>query len=244
MAVPRKPNSPLSELPHCLDCGTELKKRAVRAGGKRCRVCSNQHKVTDPNYRANHKRAMQVLAQDQDWLAKRREVLSHQREDPIISKRTREALLQLHQDPVWVANQRLVLARVKSDPTYPAKQASGFKKWLKGWSKSRTDIELKVLIALKEGGIKFESQKEIDGYFYDFYLPTSNTLIEVDGCFWHGCAQCGFKGSPTRNDIPKNQLASKLGITLLRLPEHSINGDPDYLKRVIRNIIDPEAKAG
>ena len=224
------------QLPHCLGCGKELSKRARRAGGKRCRVCSNKHRATDPIYKANHKKAMQLLAQDKDWLAKRREILDHQRKDPIISKRTRESLLRLHQDPVWLANQRLVMDRVKSDPSYPAKQAKGFKKWLKGWSKSRTSIELKVMTALKESGIKFECQRELGGYFYDFYLPSFRVLIEVDGCFWHGCAQCGFKGSSTRNDLPKNQLASKLCLTLLRLPEHSINGDPDYLKRVLQGL--------
>lgn len=226
------------EVLHCLDCGKELTKRAKKAGGKRCRVCSNKHKLTDINYKANHKASMQLLAKDQEWLEKRRATLKRQQEDPVISKRTREALLRLHSDPAWKANQRRVMEQVKNDPTYSDKQVRGFRKWLKGWSKSRTTIESKVLTTLKGMGVKFVDQKEFKGYFYDFYLPDQKVLIEVDGCFWHGCSECGFKRSGTNNDEAKNQLAIKLGMTLLRLPEHSINANPYYVREALQSILD------
>jgi hypothetical protein len=166
-----KPTSNPPELPHCLGCGKELKKRAQEAGGKRCRSCSNKHRAIDPEYKAKHKKAMQELASNPEWLRTRREILERQRKDPIISKRTREALLRLHQDPIWKSKQRLVLARVKSDPSYPYKQAQGYKKWLSGWRKSLTNIELKVLMALKDSGVKFEVQKRASRIFFRL-LPT------------------------------------------------------------------------
>ena len=35
-------------------------------------------------------------------------------------------------------------------------------------------------------GIDFIHQYEVDGFDYDFYIPSKNILIEVDGDYWHG----------------------------------------------------------
>ncbi|SRR6266568_5246813 len=40
--------------------------------------------------------------------------------------------------------------------------------------------------------ISYERQKEIGSYHVDFYLTTIDTVIEVKGCYWHGCSQCGY----------------------------------------------------
>jgi len=34
-------------------------------------------------------------------------------------------------------------------------------------------------------GIEFVHQYEVEGFNYDFYIPSKNTLIEVDGDYWH-----------------------------------------------------------
>ena len=221
---------------YCMDCGNELKKRAIVAGGKRCRPCSNKNRVTDPNYKENHKRAMELLAKDPKWLEKRLATLSRLRKNPEWQANTREALLRLHNDPAWKENQRLVMDRVRKDLSYKENQLNGFKKWLKS-KKPRTSIEKKVFSVLNEIGVKFSEQKFIKRYAYDFYLPNQKILIETDGCFWHGCSICGFKKSDTNNDDIKTQLASEFGFSLLRLPEHSINADPEYAKTKILNLL-------
>lgn len=224
---------------YCLDCKKELGKRAKQANGKRCRPCSNRHRLTDPNYKSTHKKSMETLAKNPKWLEERRAILKRQRADPQWQRNNREALVRLHSNPVWKANQRVVLEKIKSDPEYATKQSKGFRKWLRSWSKSRTTIESKVLFALKESGIRFIEQKGFKGFFYDFYLPDQRILIEVDGCFWHGCSICGIEGYPikVRNDAAKDKLACNLGMTLLRLPEHSINGDPDYVRKVLHGAL-------
>lgn len=35
-------------------------------------------------------------------------------------------------------------------------------------------------------GIEFIHQYHLDGFDYDFYIPSKNLLIEVDGDYWHG----------------------------------------------------------
>jgi len=51
-----------------------------------------------------------------------------------------------------------------------------------------TGIENKVEFELKIRGVKYEKHTPILGVaLVDFYLPEYNTIIECDGCFWHGC---------------------------------------------------------
>ena len=39
---------------------------------------------------------------------------------------------------------------------------------------------------MKELGIECECQKVIGNKIYDFYIPSKNTLVEINGDYWHG----------------------------------------------------------
>jgi hypothetical protein len=45
---------------------------------------------------------------------------------------------------------------------------------------------------LDQCGIAYQRQKPIGRSRVDFYLPATNTVIEIQGCYWHGCLYCGF----------------------------------------------------
>ena len=45
------------------------------------------------------------------------------------------------------------------------------------------EIFYNMLIDLK---IQFETQKIVHGKIFDFYITEKNTLVEVDGTYWHG----------------------------------------------------------
>lgn len=61
-------------------------------------------------------------------------------------------------------------------------------------------------------------------FSWDFYLPESKTLIEVDGCYWHGCDQCKYPGmkSNRKADKAKNTYVNNHGLKLIRLREHDV----------------------
>ena len=80
--------------------------------------------------------------------------------------------------------------------------------------------------------------KEIKA-FYDFYLPESNTIIEVDGDFWH-CNPIKFPlpkyESQKKNlerDKQKNQWAQDNGYKLLRFWENDINNNIQQVKQIL-----------
>ena len=56
-------------------------------------------------------------------------------------------------------------------------------------------------------GIEFTHQYEVDGFDYDFHIPSRNILIEVDGDYWHGNPE---KFSELNNMQRKNKGLDKL----------------------------------
>lgn len=64
--------------------------------------------------------------------------------------------------------------------------------------------------------------------WYDFYIPESNTLVEIDGTYWHGqgllTSQLNNQQWKTRvNDRFKNYLAKERGYKLKRVWSSEIN---------------------
>lgn len=78
---------------------------------------------------------------------------------------------------------------------YPEKQANSRKAFMKAFIKLKengfqnTKPELKFKLLLEKNGISYEFQKpiyDIEHQFYaDFYIPKINTIIEIDGVYWH-----------------------------------------------------------
>lgn len=55
----------------------------------------------------------------------------------------------------------------------------------------QSKLEDIIASRLDEQGIVYERQKRIGWYKVDFYIPDENRIIEVNGCYWHCCQQCG-----------------------------------------------------
>lgn len=81
---------------------------------------------------------------------------------------------------------------------------------------------------LDKAGIKWINQFKIGRKRYDFYLPDSDTIIEVDGDYWHGNVitenyiDRPFKKKIFKNDALKNIMAENAGFRLIRIWETDI----------------------
>ncbi|HEY7427023.1 MAG TPA: very short patch repair endonuclease [Gemmataceae bacterium] len=72
----------------------------------------------------------------------------------------------------------------------------------------------------------------------DFYFPDNKVAVFLDGCFWHGCPQCGhvprvnrpfWKAKIERNqrrDRETNELLLQTGIQAVRFWEHELCNSP------------------
>jgi very-short-patch-repair endonuclease len=95
--------------------------------------------------------------------------------------------------------------------------------------KKPTSIEKIVYDFLKSKGIIFEKQKLINGKFLvDIYIPSTNTIIEVDGDYWHNLDRVRKK------DKAENAYLSTCGFNLLRLSEKEINNGGFKERRLIK----------
>jgi len=62
--------------------------------------------------------------------------------------------------------------------------------------------------------------------------------VEVDGCYWHGCAVCGFRGvsRTLNNDKSKDAYLKASGWFVLRIPGHQILDNADAAINSVRAV--------
>jgi len=74
---------------------------------------------------------------------------------------------------------------------------------------------------LKKEGIEFIQQYNVNNFLFDFYIPSKNLLVEIDGEFWHPLTEddCvyDFQFSNFKRDIRKNKVAKMNGFNLERI---------------------------
>ena len=98
-------------------------------------------------------------------------------------------------------------------------------------------IERRVAEWLTEHGIQFEQQVKVHYSIIDFKI--GDTLIEVNGCYWHGCAEHFPMITPMQQkritrDKQLTTYCRKRGIPFLVIWEHDIRrNDFSALARLI-----------
>ncbi len=84
-----------------------------------------------------------------------------------------------------------------------------------------TKPELAVERWLQEQGVLYEKQYPIGNMLTDFYLLEQDMVIEVDGCWWHGC-ECSPNSPHPDNSTRRSQKLSALGYAVIHIWEHEI----------------------
>lgn len=116
-------------------------------------------------------------------------------------------------------------------------------------SRYNKSTELRMVAALKVGGIKgWRRHAQIAGR-PDFVFRGQKVAVFVDGCFWHGCPAC-YK-APAKNaafwsekvqyvagrDRRVTRELRASGWTVIRVWEHALR-DPDAVARRVRRAIE------
>lgn len=97
---------------------------------------------------------------------------------------------------------------------------------------------------MKEIGVEFETQKIIGKKIYDFYIPSKNMLVEVDGDYYHANPLLyeekdlnKMQIRNVRNDKFKDVLAKGSGYTIERVWEHDLNNDYKEQKKRFKKLL-------
>ena len=90
---------------------------------------------------------------------------------------------------------------------------------------------------LDEHGVSYKRQKEIGHYHVDFYLPETNSVVEIQGCYWHGCLQCGhdssFHQTRRRQDAGRHTYLRRKGYQVELLWEHEFQQGAAAINKMI-----------
>ena len=103
-----------------------------------------------------------------------------------------------------------------------------------------TKPELKVKAHLDSLGIVYEHPKRVSRFSVDFYIPSTNIIIEVDGCWWHCCPiHCPYpeKGEMVRfKDRVRTTNLIESGFLVIRIWEHDIMRSEVY-KEILNGLL-------
>jgi G:T-mismatch repair DNA endonuclease (very short patch repair protein) len=104
---------------------------------------------------------------------------------------------------------------------------------------SESSYEKLVYKMLESLGRRFERQTELPGYSelsgrrhkYDAVLWEERIVIEVDGCWYHGCKRCfsplkGWQLDANRKDARIDRVTRRLGWAIRRIKIHSLDVNP------------------
>ena len=117
-----------------------------------------------------------------------------------------------------------------------------------GTSKLEDDFAKEFLDKL---GVKYIYQFEAKdiGRFFDFYLPESNLIIEIDGDFWHGNPEKykldelrGHQIRTQRIDEYKTKWALMHSIPILRIWESDIRKNPKKVMETLKETLNIQNK--
>jgi very-short-patch-repair endonuclease len=131
-----------------------------------------------------------------------------------------------------------------SNPEERKKQRERKVVWIKknGFNK-QSKLEKSFEGLLINLGINFEPQYPVNGYLYDFYIVDKNTLIEVDGDWFHFNKKIHKKvtsivqENTINNDKIKNNIAKKEGYNLIRFWEDDINNNLDNVINTLKLLL-------
>jgi len=97
---------------------------------------------------------------------------------------------------------------------------------------------------MKELGVEFETQKVISNKIYDFYIPSENMMIEVDGDYWHanpliyeGKELNKTQARNVKNDKYKDVLAVGNGFKLERVWEYDLKNNYEEQKKRFNKLL-------
>ena len=96
---------------------------------------------------------------------------------------------------------------------------------------------------LQEAGIPYEFQYPMfvqgRGHAFDFAIPDQGILVEVDGCYWHGCPEHYSEHNQEQRERDR-RIGEALEDTpwiLLRFWEHTLNESPEQVIESLREVI-------
>lgn len=91
---------------------------------------------------------------------------------------------------------------------------------------------------IERGLLGFQTEFECGPYSIDEADSLARIALEIDGCYWHGCQFCDFKGDDRIKLIDKKKTTylKNRGWMIIRVKEHEIQKDPYTCIEMLKNL--------
>jgi very-short-patch-repair endonuclease len=152
--------------------------------------------------------------------------------------------------PTYAQMVKKALARAKREANPEAAKLNKKKKLeaqAKKMSNKMTAPERLFAEMMKELDVKFETQKVLGKKIFDFYIPSKNMMVEVDGDYYHANPLIyeskdlnKMQIRNVRNDKFKDVLAKGNGYTIERVWEYDLNNDYKEQKKRFKKLLKDE----
>lgn len=136
-------------------------------------------------------------------------------------------------------------AKIEASPeAYRQKKKKKLKANAKKMSNKLTEPERIFKDMMVELGIKYTTQKVVGNKIFDFYIPSKNMLVEVDGDYFHANPLI-YEGKElnkmqirnVKNDKYKDTLAKGNGYSLERVWEYDLKNNYSKQKARFKKIL-------
>ena len=97
-------------------------------------------------------------------------------------------------------------------------------------------LHLSIKEALGKQGFVTQTHVPIDFYVVDEANPELKIVIEIQGCYWHGCSVCHPERGSSWHDRAKRTYLSNRGWVLIEIWEHEWKQDPEGCLKRVRDI--------
>lgn len=186
--------------------------------------------VQDPEVRRKNKEAQQRLWEDPEHVQKHKEAMNRPEVREYLSQiRLGQVHTEEHNRKIAETTSKSQLARWAEIPleerqrlTLPWRRASQLG--------NPSSLEVQIAGLLDVLGIEYTPQYPVGMTHVDFYIPSCNLIIEVNGCWWHGCEQCAPNTveaqEKRQQDMKRLYFLRSQGYNVYTLWEHDMK-DPN-----------------
>lgn len=123
----------------------------------------------------------------------------------------------------------------------PLSAKQDLEKFAKKMMKKPTSPERIFQNLLKKHKVPYQSQFILNGKIFDYFLPDTKTLVEIQGDYWHGNPEVyedfsGYQKYIKKRDLMKRSIALGMGYKFIEFWEKDLNEDKNKIIQELKDM--------
>lgn len=169
---------------------------------------------------------------DPNFIDRKKEISREIQNRPEIKKYKKKRMKEIWSDPV---HREKRMKNIQNNIDEYRKSASNARRYLNKTSKLHESYKVAMMEKELSG---FITEYREGFYHIDEADPFAKIAIEIDGCYWHGCATCGFNGDKRIMSIDKKKetYLKNRGWVIIHIKEHEIKKNKYTCIEAIRSL--------